>query len=77
MCDSEDVGSPFVLLTSSCPPVSSQVSELESSVSTLPRQCLLAGAFITYLSEGSEDMRKNTMAAWAKALGLTNFDLKK
>ncbi|KAF2362508.1 ATPase dynein-related AAA domain [Trinorchestia longiramus] len=56
---------------------SSQVSELEESESSLSKQCLLAAAFITYLSEASEDVRKSVMDAWTAMLGLQSFDLTK
>ena len=54
-----------------------QVSELESSMSLLPKKAQLAAAFVTYLSEASEDVRKETVIAWGNLLGIENFDLKK
>ncbi|XP_018025771.1 cytoplasmic dynein 2 heavy chain 1, partial [Hyalella azteca] len=56
---------------------SSQVSELDESVSALSRQCLVAAAFITYLSEASEDLRRSVMTTWTSMLDIKNFDLKR
>ncbi|XP_042887569.1 cytoplasmic dynein 2 heavy chain 1-like [Penaeus japonicus] len=41
---------------------SQQVSELDSGVQDLPREAILAAAFMTYLSEAPEDTRKATLA---------------
>ncbi|RXG65468.1 Cytoplasmic dynein 2 heavy chain 1 [Armadillidium vulgare] len=41
-----------------------QVSELSQSLENLPNEAALAAAFITYLSNAPEDVRKVTMAHW-------------
>ncbi|XP_042221258.1 cytoplasmic dynein 2 heavy chain 1-like isoform X2 [Homarus americanus] len=56
---------------------SQQVSELDSGLSGLPREALLAASFITYLSEAPEDKRKATMAHWSQLLEVSDFDLRK
>ncbi|XP_037796301.1 LOW QUALITY PROTEIN: cytoplasmic dynein 2 heavy chain 1-like [Penaeus monodon] len=56
---------------------SQQVSELDSDVQDLPREAVLAAAFITYLSEAPEDTRKATLMHWSKMLHVEDFDLRK
>ncbi|MPC25130.1 Cytoplasmic dynein 2 heavy chain 1 [Portunus trituberculatus] len=56
---------------------SQQVSELESGLKGLPREALLASAFITYLSEAPEDIRKATLAHWSRMLKVSSFDLRR
>ncbi|XP_069998938.1 cytoplasmic dynein 2 heavy chain 1 isoform X2 [Penaeus vannamei] len=56
---------------------SQQVSELDSDVQDLPREAVLAAAFITYLSEAPEDARKATLMHWSKMLHVEDFDLRK
>lgn len=54
-----------------------QVSELESGLKGLPREALLAAAFISYLSEAPEDVRKATLAHWGRLLKVASFDLRR
>lgn len=50
---------------------------MSHDVEDLPRNALLAAAFITYLSAASEDTRKQKMEDWQSVLGVTDFSLKK
>ncbi|XP_063840903.1 LOW QUALITY PROTEIN: cytoplasmic dynein 2 heavy chain 1-like [Scylla paramamosain] len=56
---------------------SQQVSELEAGLKGLPQEALLAAAFITYLSEAPEDIRKVTLAHWSHMLKVKSFDLRR
>ncbi|XP_068211563.1 cytoplasmic dynein 2 heavy chain 1 [Palaemon carinicauda] len=56
---------------------SQQVEELSSSITGLPNESILAAAFITYLSEAPENIRKSTLGHWSKMLGVTDFDLRR
>ncbi|KAF5283232.1 hypothetical protein FQA39_LY17379 [Lamprigera yunnana] len=53
----------------------SQLKELSDELTLLPNNCLLAAAFITYLSEESEDDRKLLLNEWLKTMSLNNFTL--
>lgn len=50
---------------------------MDSGVQDLPREAILAAAFMTYLSEAPEDTRKATLAHWSKMLKVEDFDLRK
>lgn len=54
-----------------------QVAELTESLKSLPNECMIAASFMTYLSNAAEDVRKETIQEWSKALGVRNFDLKR
>ena len=54
---------------------SQQVSELGSSLKTLPKEALLGASFITYLSNAPEDVRKAMLNLWSKSLDVDNYDL--
>lgn len=43
----------------------------------LPKRALLASAFITYLAQAPEDVRRNFMNSWSEALGLQHFDCRR
>lgn len=51
-----------------------RVKELNHEIKQLPKQALLAAAFITYLSQAPEDERRDKLAAWCKSLGLESFN---
>ena len=51
------------------------VSELNREIKQLPKQALLAAAFITYLSQAPEDERLDKLAAWCDSIGLKSFNL--
>ncbi|XP_076446844.1 LOW QUALITY PROTEIN: cytoplasmic dynein 2 heavy chain 1-like [Babylonia areolata] len=54
-----------------------QVGELSKELKELPMRALLAAAFITYLPSAPEDMRRERMKAWMKAIGIEHFDLRR
>ncbi|XP_074038391.1 dynein cytoplasmic heavy chain beethoven [Leptinotarsa decemlineata] len=47
-----------------------QLQELSEQVEQLPKECLLASAFMTYLSSEAEDKRKEFLTLWCEDLGL-------
>ncbi|GJQ81468.1 btv [Trypoxylus dichotomus] len=48
-----------------------QLSELSEEIKRLPSYCLLAAAFVTYLSEEPEDLRLNLLETWKQIIGQT------
>ena len=55
---------------------SDQVGELDEELKQLPWKSLLAAAFITYLSQSSEDERRSRLAEWLEHTGLESFNLR-
>ncbi|KAF5303585.1 hypothetical protein FQR65_LT08186 [Abscondita terminalis] len=53
----------------------SQLKELSDEVESLPNNCLLAAAFITYLSSEPEDSRKFILDKWLEAMSVEAFSL--
>ncbi|KAJ3360793.1 Cytoplasmic dynein 2 heavy chain 1 [Kappamyces sp. JEL0680] len=49
-----------------------QFQELDNYIVTLPRNALLAAAFVVYLGGESEDVRKSSIARWQSILGYTD-----
>ncbi|KAK3100036.1 hypothetical protein FSP39_013759 [Pinctada imbricata] len=56
---------------------SSQVGELANELKELPKRALLAAAFITYLAQAPEDVRRSCINNWAESLGVHGFDLRR
>ncbi|XP_022324921.2 cytoplasmic dynein 2 heavy chain 1-like isoform X2 [Crassostrea virginica] len=56
---------------------SRQVGELSDELKELPKRALLASAFITYLAQAPEDIRRNFMNSWSENLGVQNFDCRR
>ena len=54
-----------------------QVGELSDELKELPKRALLASAFITYLAQAPEDIRRNFMNSWSENLGVQNFDCRR
>ncbi|KAJ9467285.1 Cytoplasmic dynein 2 heavy chain 1 [Diplonema papillatum] len=46
-----------------------QVTEINKDFNALPRRCLMAAGFLTYLSKSSEDIRAQTVKEWCAHLG--------
>jgi hypothetical protein len=53
------------------------VGELSEELKELPKRALLASAFITYLAQAPEDIRRNFMNSWSEALGVQHFDCRR
>eukprot|EP01062_Namystynia_karyoxenos_P045109 TRINITY_DN3342_c0_g5_i1.p1 TRINITY_DN3342_c0_g5~~TRINITY_DN3342_c0_g5_i1.p1 ORF type:complete len:4328 (+),score=2117.78 TRINITY_DN3342_c0_g5_i1:233-13216(+) len=47
-----------------------QLAGIDKEIEALPKQCLIASAFLTYLGKASEDTRVQKAAEWAEHLGL-------
>lgn len=54
-----------------------QTKSIQESLKALPRNALLAAAFITYLGGASEDVRKRVCQEWSKMVGLASFNFMK
>lgn len=54
-----------------------KVGELSDELKELPKRALLASAFITYLAQAPEDVRRNFMNTWSEALGVQHFDCRR
>ncbi|RKO94668.1 hypothetical protein BDK51DRAFT_21975 [Blyttiomyces helicus] len=54
-----------------------QVKGITESLTSLPKNALLASAFITYLSGASEDVRLQLTNGWRKFAELADFDFRK
>ncbi|KAK6637824.1 hypothetical protein RUM44_008246 [Polyplax serrata] len=52
-----------------------QLEELTNAVNLLPRNTLLGSAFLSYLSDSPEDVRRDKLQEWEKKLGGTKFSL--
>ncbi|KAK5644082.1 hypothetical protein RI129_007927 [Pyrocoelia pectoralis] len=52
-----------------------QLKEFSDELHQLPTNCLLASAFITYLSQESEDNRILILEKWLQVLGVNKFSL--
>ncbi|XP_050308267.1 LOW QUALITY PROTEIN: cytoplasmic dynein 2 heavy chain 1-like [Anthonomus grandis grandis] len=51
-----------------------QLDEFSAELSILPKNCLLAAAFATFLSKEGENVRRDTLAQWSAQLGNPKFD---
>ena len=56
---------------------SHQMKDLNLELDQLPRQSLLAAAFLVYLSKAPEDKRLSMMNQWKEMVGLDDFDLRR
>ena len=54
-----------------------EVEVMEKDLGKIPLHSLLAAAFLTYLSNAPEDIRKRCMEKWQVSLGIKRFDLKR
>ena len=54
-----------------------EVELMEKDLGKIPLFSLLAAAFLTYLSNAPEDIRKKCMEKWQVSLGIKRFDLKR
>eukprot|EP01063_Lacrimia_lanifica_P011176 TRINITY_DN1797_c1_g1_i1.p1 TRINITY_DN1797_c1_g1~~TRINITY_DN1797_c1_g1_i1.p1 ORF type:complete len:4267 (+),score=1793.68 TRINITY_DN1797_c1_g1_i1:109-12909(+) len=54
-----------------------QVQEIHRDFQTLPRKCLVAAGFVTYLSKSSEDVRETTVRLWCENLRMDPFSFTK
>lgn len=54
-----------------------QTESINESLKSLPKDALLASAFITYLAGASEDIRQTVISSWSKMTGITNFNFLK
>ncbi|XP_018579489.1 cytoplasmic dynein 2 heavy chain 1 [Anoplophora glabripennis] len=52
-----------------------QVKELSKEIEKLPNNCLMASAFISFLSNESEDKRIEVMDLWSKEIGLEQMNI--
>ncbi|KAM7291628.1 hypothetical protein ISCGN_028201 [Ixodes scapularis] len=52
-----------------------QLAGMEEELSQLPRRCLLASAFLTYLPAQPEEVRGSFVGRWCQMLGLADFRL--
>ncbi len=55
---------------------SAQVQDLTQELELLPMRALLAAAFITYLSQMPEDMRRTMLNMWMEAVQVEEFNLR-
>ncbi|TPX70937.1 hypothetical protein SpCBS45565_g01524 [Spizellomyces sp. 'palustris'] len=55
----------------------SQVNDINESLSSLPKNALLASAFMTYLTGASEDTRHDIVREWKKITGVDEFFFRK
>lgn len=53
-----------------------EVENMDGDLKKVPFFCLLGSAFITYLSNAPEDVRKKSMDRWQSMFGIQRFDLK-
>ena len=51
-----------------------QMKELSAELEVLPSKCLLAAAFIAYLSDATEDVRSSYMTKWMNLCNFSQFD---
>ncbi|KAJ3390612.1 Cytoplasmic dynein 2 heavy chain 1 [Lobulomyces angularis] len=51
-----------------------QTKAITESLKRLPRNALLAAAFVTYLGSTSEDIRKSVTIEWGKLIGVSGFN---
>ncbi|KAL7707900.1 dynein heavy chain cytosolic putative [Lotmaria passim] len=51
-----------------------QMKTIKEDSNLLPKRCLLAAAFITYLGEDAEDKRRATLAEWKARVTLPEFN---
>ncbi|OWF37256.1 Cytoplasmic dynein 2 heavy chain 1 [Mizuhopecten yessoensis] len=56
---------------------SSQVGELTAEIKELPKRTLVAAAFITYLAQAPEDVRRNCINTWLESMGVSRFDFRR
>ncbi len=54
-----------------------EVQSMEGDLEKVPFFCVLGAAFIVYLSNAPEDVRKKYMEKWKSMLGIKRFDLKR
>ena len=54
-----------------------QVTTLETELTSLTRDCLLAAGFIAHLPSLPEDQRQGALAQWTSFLGVERFDLRR
>ena len=54
-----------------------EVGRMERDLEKIPLSSILAAAFLTYLSNEPEDVRKKYMEKWKVSLGIKRFDLKR
>jgi dynein heavy chain 2 len=53
------------------------VGELSRELEELPMRALLGAAFITYLPNAPEDVRRDKIHGWMDAIGIKMFDLRR
>ena len=52
-----------------------QVADINADFVELPKRCLMAAGFLTYLSKSSEDVREAKVREWCEHLGTDKFSL--
>ena len=52
-----------------------EVENMDSDLKKVPYFCLLGAAFITYLCNAPEDVRKKSLDRWMSMFGIKRFDL--
>ena len=53
-----------------------EVENMEQDLKRVPYFCLLGAAFITYLSNAPEDIRKKSLEKWQSMFNIRRFELK-
>jgi dynein heavy chain 2 len=53
-----------------------EVENMDTDLKKVPYFCLLGAAFITYLCNAPEDIRKKSLDRWMSMFGVKRFDLK-
>ena len=53
-----------------------EVENMEQDLKRVPYFCLLGAAFITYLSNAPEDIRKKSLERWQSMFNIRRFELK-